>query len=43
VQIQGDILRITQATMEDRGMYVCTASNVAGRAQASAVVDIERK
>ena len=43
VQVQGDILRITQATMEDRGVYICAVSNIAGRAQASGIVDIERK
>ena len=43
VKVQGDILRITQATMEDRGIYICHVSNVAGRAMASGIVDIERK
>ena len=43
MKVQGDILRITQATMEDRGIYICDVSNVAGRAMASGIVDIERK
>ncbi|XP_012944719.1 basement membrane-specific heparan sulfate proteoglycan core protein [Aplysia californica] len=42
-QVNGDVLRILQADMDDRGVYVCTASNVAGSAQASAIVDIERR
>ncbi|XP_025082607.1 basement membrane-specific heparan sulfate proteoglycan core protein-like isoform X8 [Pomacea canaliculata] len=41
--VQGEILRITQATMEDRGVYICSVSNVAGRAQASGIVEIERR
>ncbi|CAG5125030.1 unnamed protein product, partial [Candidula unifasciata] len=40
-QVSGEFLRILQATMDDRGVYICTASNVAGTTQASAVVDIE--
>ncbi|XP_070207543.1 basement membrane-specific heparan sulfate proteoglycan core protein-like isoform X4 [Littorina saxatilis] len=40
---QGEMLRITRATMEDRGIYICTVSNIAGRAQASGIVDIERR
>nr|KAG5704759.1 hypothetical protein BaRGS_005215 [Batillaria attramentaria] len=40
--VQGDILRITRATMEDRGIYICTVSNRAGRDMASGIVDIER-
>ncbi|KAK7494115.1 hypothetical protein BaRGS_00014588, partial [Batillaria attramentaria] len=41
--VQGDILRITRATMEDRGIYICTVSNRAGRDMASGIVDIERR
>ncbi|XP_076452135.1 basement membrane-specific heparan sulfate proteoglycan core protein-like isoform X4 [Babylonia areolata] len=41
--IQGDILRITQATMDDRGYYICSAENVAGVAQGSAYVEVERR
>ena len=29
--------------MADRGVYVCHAENVAGRAMASAMVDVESK
>ena len=42
-QVQGNILRITKARPEDRGLYVCTVENVAGRAQASAIVEVERE
>uniref|UniRef100_A0A0B7ATX1 Basement membrane-specific heparan sulfate proteoglycan core protein n=1 Tax=Arion vulgaris TaxID=1028688 RepID=A0A0B7ATX1_9EUPU len=42
-QVSGEYLRVLQATMEDRGVYVCSVSNVAGNAQASAIVDIERR
>ena len=42
-RVQGNILRITQATAADRGLYVCLAENVAGRAQASAIVEVERE
>ena len=37
------MLRITKARPEDRGLYVCTVENVAGRAQASAIVEVERE
>jgi hypothetical protein len=43
LKVTGEFLRILQATMDDRGVYVCSASNVAGTAQASAIVEIERK
>ncbi|CAL1546871.1 unnamed protein product [Lymnaea stagnalis] len=43
IQVDGDTLRIIQATMEDRGIYTCTATNVAGRSQASTRIDIERR
>lgn len=29
--------------MEDRGIYVCRAENVAGRAQASAIIEVASK
>ncbi|KAK6175562.1 hypothetical protein SNE40_014001 [Patella caerulea] len=41
--VNGETLRITQATMADRGIYVCMVENVAGRAQASAIIDVERR
>ncbi|XP_041377591.1 basement membrane-specific heparan sulfate proteoglycan core protein-like isoform X3 [Gigantopelta aegis] len=39
----GEILRISQATMADRGVYVCHAENVVGRAMASGMIDVERR
>ena len=29
--------------VRDRGMYICTAENAGGVAQASAIVEVERK
>lgn len=40
-QIQGTVLRIPETQQEDRGMYVCVAENVAGRAQAASILDVE--
>ncbi|KAL3861185.1 hypothetical protein ACJMK2_007245 [Sinanodonta woodiana] len=42
-QIDGEILRITQATMEDRGIYVCRAENIAGSDQDWGIVEVERR
>ncbi|CAG5123328.1 unnamed protein product, partial [Candidula unifasciata] len=42
-QVSGEYLRIQQATMEDRGIYVCTASNVVGTTQVSTLVEVERR
>ena len=36
-------MRITDAQMEDRGIYVCRAENSAGIAQGWVVVEIESK
>ncbi|XP_048238836.1 basement membrane-specific heparan sulfate proteoglycan core protein-like isoform X2 [Haliotis rufescens] len=43
VSQNGEILRITQATMADRGVYICLAESVSGRAMASAMIDVERR
>lgn len=43
VSIDGNILRINNAVVSDRGMYVCTAKNEGGIAQAAAIVEVERK
>ncbi|XP_067659130.1 basement membrane-specific heparan sulfate proteoglycan core protein-like isoform X2 [Haliotis asinina] len=43
VSQNGEILRITQASMADRGVYICLAESVAGRAMASAMIDVERR
>jgi dystroglycan 1 len=40
-QIQGNVLRIVQATQRDRGVYVCVAESTAGTVQAAAIVEIE--
>ncbi|XP_050533162.1 basement membrane-specific heparan sulfate proteoglycan core protein-like isoform X14 [Daktulosphaira vitifoliae] len=42
-QIIGSSLKIPSAQIKDRGIYMCKASNEAGAAQASAVLDIERR
>ncbi|WAR15211.1 PGBM-like protein, partial [Mya arenaria] len=39
----GNTLRITQATMADRGIYVCRASNQAGTDQDWTIVEVERR
>lgn len=36
-------MRIVNAMVRDRGMYICTAENAGGVAQASAIVEVERK
>ena len=43
LQVNGNTLRITQATMGDRGIYVCRVENAAGSDQDWAVVEVERK
>lgn len=43
VQVDNNILRITHAMPEDRGLYVCTAENIAGRGQAAAILEVERE
>ena len=42
VRIQENVLRIPTTVPSDRGLYVCEVSNLAGRAQASAILEIER-
>ncbi|XP_052760298.1 basement membrane-specific heparan sulfate proteoglycan core protein-like isoform X2 [Mya arenaria] len=41
--VTGNTLRITQATMADRGIYVCRASNQAGTDQDWTIVEVERR
>ncbi|XP_063241894.1 basement membrane-specific heparan sulfate proteoglycan core protein isoform X7 [Bacillus rossius redtenbacheri] len=43
IQVIGDLLRITDAQIGDRGVYVCTATSSAGSIQASAVIEVERR
>ncbi|XP_052832935.1 basement membrane-specific heparan sulfate proteoglycan core protein isoform X4 [Octopus bimaculoides] len=42
-QVSGNVLRITETMVEDRGIYVCEARNVAGSVQASVIVEVERR
>ncbi|CAL1298849.1 unnamed protein product [Larinioides sclopetarius] len=42
-RIQDDNLFISDVTVEDRGLYVCRAENRDGSAQASAIVEVERR
>ena len=41
VRIQGNVLRIPTTVPSDRGLYVCEVANIVGRAQASAILEIE--
>ncbi|XP_047486491.1 basement membrane-specific heparan sulfate proteoglycan core protein-like isoform X31 [Penaeus chinensis] len=43
VRVEGNVLRIISAVVSDRGMYVCTAENAGGTAQAAAIVEVERR
>lgn len=43
IQILTNEITVTDATLNDDGVYTCQASNTAGTAQAQAVVDIIRK
>ncbi|XP_066985998.1 basement membrane-specific heparan sulfate proteoglycan core protein [Macrobrachium rosenbergii] len=43
VTVDGSILRITDAVVSDRGMYVCSARNDGGTAQAASIVEVERR
>ena len=42
-QVIGETLRITSAQIEDRGVYICRAENVAGLGQGWAIVEVERR
>jgi hypothetical protein len=42
-QAVGPVLRIINALVRDRGVYICTAENTGGSSVASAVVEVERK
>ncbi|XP_021372607.1 basement membrane-specific heparan sulfate proteoglycan core protein-like isoform X2 [Mizuhopecten yessoensis] len=42
-QANGGVLRIVDARMEDRGIYVCRAENSAGVDQGWAIVEVERR
>lgn len=43
VQINGNILKITNAQPHNRGLYVCSAESNSQTAEASTIIDIERK
>ncbi|XP_046397627.1 basement membrane-specific heparan sulfate proteoglycan core protein-like isoform X3 [Ischnura elegans] len=43
VQIIGQLFRLNNAQVSDRGVYVCTAQNSGGTAQASAIIEVERR
>lgn len=42
-QAVGPVLRIINALVRDRGVYICTAENAGGSSVTSAVVEVERK
>ncbi|KAG8239776.1 hypothetical protein J437_LFUL019414, partial [Ladona fulva] len=43
VQIIGQLLRLNNAQVTDRGVYICLAENAGGTSQASAIVEVERR
>lgn len=43
LQAIGPVLRIINALVRDRGVYICTAENAGGSSVTSAVVEVERK
>jgi hypothetical protein len=43
LQVIGPVLRIINALVRDRGVYICTAENAGGSSVTSAVVEVERK
>ena len=43
VLVTGPVLRVVNAMVRDRGMYICSAENSGGLAQASAIVEVERR
>lgn len=43
VTIDGDVLKIRNAQVTDRGMYVCDAQNSGGSARAVTVIEVERR
>ena len=43
IQILTNEIIVTEATLNDDGMYTCQATNAAGTVQAHTVVDIIRK
>lgn len=43
VQQVGDTLRIVNAQVSDRGVYICRVSSPSGSYEASAIIEVERK
>lgn len=43
VQQVGDTLRIVNAQISDRGVYICRVTSSAGSYEASAIIEVERK
>lgn len=43
VQIAGSVLKLTNAEVSDRGLYLCHAINTEGSAKAFASIEVERK
>ena len=43
VRVDGSVLRIENAQVTDRGMYVCDATSSGGSARAVTVIEVERK
>ncbi|KAJ1522549.1 hypothetical protein ONE63_001735 [Megalurothrips usitatus] len=43
VQAVGNVLKIFNALVRNRGIYVCTVQNAAGSSQASTIVEVERR
>ncbi|PNF14537.1 hypothetical protein B7P43_G15031, partial [Cryptotermes secundus] len=43
IQAIGPVLRIINALVRDRGVYICTAENAGGSSVTSAVIEVERR
>ena len=43
IAVDREQLRLTNAKVTDRGVYVCTVENKAGKSRASAVLEVDRR
>ena len=43
VSVNGNVLKLTNAAVSDRGMYLCSATNRAGTSQAASILEVESK
>ena len=43
ININGELLIITNAAVSDRGVYVCTVENSSGQSRASGVLEVDRR